>query len=251
MIDSKLHFESHATYCARKARQVTMSLRSFAARNYGQDCERSLNTIYRGAIIPIVAYGSKIWADRLHIEKNRRQYLAAQAPFARIIAKCYTSVSKDAAIVLAGMLPLDLEIQMKTCIGEIKRGRSAQFIDELIDPNTFDTPAHCKLYLKLRAIDIWQERWETTPKGRTTFNFIPDVANRLDGPPLNLTYHKTQVLTGHGNFRAHLHRIGKIDEPLCATCNETDDPIHRILECPLFDNARMRLRNNTDRWPPK
>lgn len=232
MIDPNLYFKSHAIYLAKKVRQITMSLRSFAARNYGQECKKSLQTIYCGAIISIVAYGSKILIDRLHIEKNKRQYLAAQAPISRIIAKCYASVFKDAPTVLGATLPLDSEIQIRNCIGKIKRGRIAQFIDELINPNIFDSSTHCKLHLKLRAIDIWQARWESSMKGRITFEFIPNIANRLDGPLLNLTFHKSLVLTGHGNFGIHLHRVGKQDESLCTTCDQIDDPIHRIVECP-------------------
>ncbi|EFA13090.1 Putative 115 kDa protein in type-1 retrotransposable element R1DM-like Protein [Tribolium castaneum] len=113
LLDSKLQFESHASYSAKKIWQITMGLRNLAARKYEQTCNKSLEAIYYGAIVPILTYGSRVWSDRLHTFKNQRQYLSAQAPFNRIFAKCYASVSKKAAAVLAGHLPMDIEIQTR------------------------------------------------------------------------------------------------------------------------------------------
>jgi hypothetical protein len=86
IIDSKMQFESHASYSARKARQITMELTNFAARKFGQSSATSLRTIYHRAIVSILSNGSRIWKDRLHLEKNRRQYLSAQAPINRILS---------------------------------------------------------------------------------------------------------------------------------------------------------------------
>jgi hypothetical protein len=250
VIDSKLQFESHASYSARKARQITMGLRNFAARRFGQTSETSLRTIYHRAIVPILSYGSRIWKDRLHLEKNRRQYLSAQAPINRILSKSYASVSKEAAAVLAGNLPMDLEIEIRNCLSEIKHGRNVTFLGEIITPNTFDSRHHCKEYINLRAIDCWQSRWEAAPKGRTTFQFVPDVYRRLTGPEINFSHNKTQVLTGHGNFNIHQERLGKSENGHCQSCfNIDDDPIHRILDCPNFEEARNKLRASLN-WPP-
>ncbi|EFA12187.2 Putative 115 kDa protein in type-1 retrotransposable element R1DM-like Protein [Tribolium castaneum] len=251
LLDSKLHFESHASYTAKKVRQISMSLRTLASRKFGQTCDESLRVIYHGAIVPIITYGSRIWSDRLHVVKNNRQYLSAQAPFNRILAKCYASVSKEAAAVLAGNLPIDIEIQVRNCISEIKHGRSALLFDEVITPQTFDSVAHCKEYARLRALDCWQSRWETSTKGRVSFEFFPDVFHRLEGPPITFSHHKSQVLTGHGNFGIHQTRLGKSENAKCDNCPEyDDDPIHRILECPMFTDAQNRIREITGIWPP-
>jgi hypothetical protein len=245
IIDSKMQFESHASYSARKARQITMELTNFAARKFGQNSATSLRTIYHRAIVPILSYGSRMWKDRLHL-----QYLSAQAPINRILSKSYASVSKEAAAVLAGNLPMDLEIEIRNCLSEIKHGRNATFLGEIITANTFDYRYHCKEYINLRAIDWWQSRWEASPKGRTTFEFIPDVYRRLAGPEINFSHHKTQVLTGHGNFGIHQESLGKSENGHCQSCpNIEDDTIHRILDYPIFEEARDKLRANLN-WPP-
>ncbi|KXZ75800.1 Putative 115 kDa protein in type-1 retrotransposable element R1DM-like protein, partial [Tribolium castaneum] len=205
----------------------------------------------RGSIVPILSYGSRVWSDRYHIVKNQRQYVSAQAPFNRIFAKCYASVSKETAAVLAGHLPMDSEIQTRHCISEIKHGRNVLFFEELITPQTFDSIMHCREYVNLRALDRWQHRWETSTKERISFEFFPDVFRRLEGPPITFSHHKSQVLTGHGNFGIHQLRFGKNENSLCPNCPDfDDDPVHRILECPLFGEIQERIRGITGTWPP-
>jgi hypothetical protein len=105
------------------------------------------------------------------------------------------------------------------------------FQDELIVPGNFETVAHAAQYLQLRAEDIWQARWDNSTKG-LPFAFLPVVTTDIATLPA-LDFVRTQVLTGHGNFRCHLHRIGK--EDTCDACpGATDDPIHRVLDYPKY-----------------
>ncbi|XP_039306735.1 uncharacterized protein LOC120358083 [Solenopsis invicta] len=65
------------------------------------------------------------------------------------------------------------------------------------------------------------------------------MGRRRFGP---LTYRLGQVLTGHGCFGEHLHRIGR--EPT-ATCHHCGAPVdsadHTLLECPTWDADRRVL----------
>ncbi|EFA01476.1 hypothetical protein TcasGA2_TC007025 [Tribolium castaneum] len=53
-VQNLLQFESHASYSAKKIRQIAMGLRSPAARKYGQTSNKSLEAMYYRAIVPIL-----------------------------------------------------------------------------------------------------------------------------------------------------------------------------------------------------
>ncbi|EFA13292.2 Putative 115 kDa protein in type-1 retrotransposable element R1DM-like Protein [Tribolium castaneum] len=213
--------------------------------------ERNQRELMTRAYWEFLVHGEQLQAPIPSTKENNRQYLSAQAPFNRILSKCYASVSKEAAAVLAGIFPMDIEIQMRNCLSEIKHGRNVLFFDEQITPQTFDSIAHCKEYVRLRALDCWQNRWETSTKGRISFEFFPDVFHRLEGPPITFSHHKSQVLTGHGNFGIHQLRLGKSEISLCPNCPDfDDDPVHRILECPLFGEVQEQIREINGTWPP-
>jgi hypothetical protein len=116
---------------------------------------------------------SWIWMHKLSHSKIKRQFLSTHGIFCRIITKAYQSVSTDAAQVLAGLAPIDIELERIHCHHELRTGRSAFFQGELITNNTFLHPRHLDEYLRLKTEDIWQERWEQSSKGRTTYKFIP------------------------------------------------------------------------------
>jgi hypothetical protein len=158
--------------------------------------------------------------------KVQRKYLSAYSMVARLITRSYASVSTEAAEVLAGLLPVDLEIGKQNCIRELRQDRGAVFQDELIGPGMFDSINHAAAYMQIKTEDIWQERWSTSTKGRITYDFSPTVTtDMMQLPKTNFT--RTQVLTGHGEFAYHLRRIRKMEDEECDVCvGGADNPLH-------------------------
>lgn len=170
--------------------------------------------------------------------------------FSRIVTKSYNTVSNEAAGVLAGLLPLDLEIERCLATQSLKRNEEAVFQNERIAPGTFDTITHAKEYLRLKAEDIWQARWDESTKGRITHQFYPRVGSEAETVP-RLTFQMNQILTGHGDFMTHLKRIGKSENDLFPQCLEEDSPIHRIMDCPLYLAPQEEILDYLgDGWPP-
>ncbi|KXZ75585.1 Retrovirus-related Pol polyprotein from type-1 retrotransposable element R1 4-like Protein [Tribolium castaneum] len=104
-----------------------------------------------------------------------------------------------------------------------------------IEKSDFDTYKHAREYVAILVEDLWQERWDSSTKGRTTYRFRPIVQSGLR---YSHSFAATQILTGHGNFMSHLQMVGKSETDECAECGVRDDPIHRLLVCPLFDVPR-------------
>ena len=123
------------------------------------------------------------------------------------------------------------------CLQRLKKHGVAAFMQTHVRLDEFDSFRHVKEYLRWMVLDVWQCRWESSELGRVTFAFFPLVP---DLPRLDFTWRSTQVLTGHGNFRSHLFRIGKMDEDICRMCDldESDNPEHRLLRCLAFSTQR-------------
>lgn len=250
IIDPKLNFEKNAAYATTKTRRLAMALRQKASRYWGQSTEAAIRTIYKGALLPILRYGSSVWIDRMKYSKVRRKYTSIHGTMARVISQSYSSVSTDAAGVIAGILPTDLELEKAHCLSELRRGRCANFQDEDITPGQFDSARHAAEYLTLKAEDTWQERWDSSTKGRITYDFIPEVTQDNTALP-KISSARTQVITGHGGFGCHMLRIGKSETDSCIECQgERDDPQHRILRCPRYRSAQMTIEDTIGTWPP-
>ncbi|KMQ82520.1 reverse transcriptase [Lasius niger] len=58
----------------------------------------------------------------------------------------------------------------------------------------------------------------------------------------SLSFHLTQILTGHGCFANFLRRIGKRADDSCDFCGERDSAIHTLRECPAWDWQRIVLK---------
>ncbi|GJQ77957.1 hypothetical protein Trydic_g2318 [Trypoxylus dichotomus] len=97
----------------------------------------------------------------------------------------------------------------------------------------------------------WQTRWENAANGRWTKRFIGD-ANKFGKLRVALSYQATQLVTGHGNFGAYLHRIGRRDSANCE-CGEEDTAGHVLFDCPYTEDWRSRTEteaiNAGLRWP--
>ncbi|GJQ86212.1 hypothetical protein Trydic_g12477 [Trypoxylus dichotomus] len=97
----------------------------------------------------------------------------------------------------------------------------------------------------------WQTRWENAANGRWTKRFIGD-ANKFGKLGVALSYQATQLVTGHGNFGAYLHRIGRRDSANCE-CGGEDTAGHVLFNCPYTEDWRSRTEteaiNAGLRWP--
>lgn len=55
-------------------------------------------------------------------------------------------------------------------------------------------------------------------------------------------FHLTQLLTGHGDFEAYLHRFAIRDSPTCRACLEEEDTAgHTFFDCPARGRSRAEL----------
>ncbi|KAH8406432.1 hypothetical protein KR222_000969 [Zaprionus bogoriensis] len=61
----------------------------------------------------------------------------------------------------------------------------------------------------------WQRRWTDSSKARWTYSLNPEVESWILRKHGQVTYYLTQVLSGHGCFRAYLKRFAIEDSDGC------------------------------------
>ncbi|GBP11037.1 hypothetical protein EVAR_79716_1 [Eumeta japonica] len=67
----------------------------------------------------------------------------------------------------------------------------------------------------------WQLQWDAAKKGRRTHRLIPQIDVWLNRNHGEVNYYLTQMLSGHGCFRAYFHRFKRFnDSPECPSCPE-------------------------------
>ncbi|XP_023244773.1 uncharacterized protein LOC111642634 [Centruroides sculpturatus] len=113
--------------------------------------------------------------------------------------------------------------------------------------------------LKSELINIinsaWQREWRTADTGRNCFSFIPTIDIRNAARHFVPNKYVSQVLLGHGNFPAYLHRFGIINNNKCScTTDSIADAMHFAFTCPNYDDDRTELQHKyllkNYSWPP-
>ena len=185
-------------------------------------------------VYSVILYGAPIWANAIC---SNPSYGAACRRACRIIALrvacAYRTVSDIALSVVAGLPPLDLmaceraEVYRKGVIRE---------------EGDFDQGPRRNRWSR-KTVEEWQRRWDIADKGRWTHRIIPCVLEWTERRHGLMTFHLTQVLTGHGCFRSYLKRIGVYESAECPTCSKTNKDVgHALFACPRFLEERERFR---------
>nr|XP_014274395.1 uncharacterized protein LOC106679643 [Halyomorpha halys] len=92
------------------------------------------------------------------------------------------------------------------------------------------------------TIDHRQQRWEASDSGKWIRRLIPDVGLWYGRPHGEVDSYVTQLLTGHGCFRAYQYRFKldyTVDCPACQTIEATVE--HVFLTCICFAEERNEL----------
>jgi hypothetical protein len=105
-----------------------------------------------------------------------------------------------------------------------------------------DTWSKNKRKIRAHFLEKWESDWATTEKGRTTKEFFPSIRERLK-IKLETDRKLTEILSGHGDFRYYLKKIGKIQDDECECKLEADTAEHRLLHCPIFLEERTEVES--------
>jgi len=217
-LDAKLNFTTHAMYVSAKASKVAANLARILP-NISQAKPRK-RRLLSGVVHSILLYGAPVWADRMS-QSGIRELGKCQRRIALRVASAYCSVSADAVLVIADIPPIDLLAKERMeCFNHTQLGTER-------DPN------------RTSLLNSWQARWESSIKGRWTFQLIPDLKLWFQRSHGEVNFHMTQALSGHGCFSSYLHRIGKLDSPACWYCEApSDDALHTLFFCDAWYSRR-------------
>lgn len=248
--DRGLYVRSHVEKLKSRCDSKFNALARIARKDWGLR-HKCLSTLYRGIFIPIMTYAAAAWSDKL-TKGNTARLMAAQRNALLRVTKAYRTTSTMALPVIAGELPIDLKIQEATLRYKVRKGIPFQIQDrrfpEDINPDT--VIEEIKTYL----LQQWQQRWETSERGRHTFSMLPDVRNRMSMTWLHVNHYTTQFISGHGDFAQYLHKHSISDNKYC-TCGSVESPTHTLINCNTYREERHQLVEKYAElnltWPPE
>ena len=85
-------------------------------------------------------------------------------------------------------------------------------------------------------INKWQERWTKSPKGRTTYKYLPNIREKLDMHWLKPNKWMAQVLDKEPSTRSE--KNANFGTTINVDCGMIDDNEHAIIRCKKYHEVR-------------
>ena len=234
-LEGALKVNRHVEAITGKCQKLFSSLARVAKAKWGLG-HAAMRTLYKGLYEPITTYAAVGWSDLLK-GKARSKLIRSQRMALLQVTKAYRTTSTEALQVIAGVIPIDLLVEIRAILHNKKRGR-----DEAPDERT----------IVGEAIEKWQERWQTTSKGRTTFEYFDSIKDRLENCWVRPDHYTTQFISGHGDFNSKLKSFSFSEVDTCE-CGGIETAHHILENCPIFNEERQEFRNALGeldlRWP--
>lgn len=227
-IDARLRFDEHLDMVSCKAARVNNALARIMPNVGGpsQNRRRLLASVTSSTLL----YAAPIWMSAFRVRSYARGANSVYRRSALRVVRAFRTVSYEAACVISDMPPVDLLADERNRLYRRKRE---------------DPDAHWEMLGKQeRAITLerWQRRWDAASTGRWTHRLIPDIVEWLSRKHGEVDYYLTQLLTGHGCFRAYLARFKLEEQSSCPTCTAIDETVeHVFFYCPRFGNEKEEL----------
>ena len=232
-LDSRWDFREHFQRLAPKLAGAAAVLGRLLPNigGPGAACRR----LYAGVVRSMALYGAPVWADALNRD-NIAQLRRPQRAMAIRAIRGYRTISAEAACVLAGFLPWDLEARALA---------SVYFWRE----EALQVPAPREVERRREefravAMEEWEERLAEPSYGVRTVGAVRPVLREWIGRPHGvLSFRLTQVLSGHGCFGRFLCLVARREpSESCHHCSSLrDDAQHTLEECPAWANERQSL----------
>lgn len=155
---------------------------------------------------------------------------SAQRRVLHAVTGAYNTVSTRALQVLAGTPPIHLHIESSI---RVQNGMTKTESEDIL-------------------IQQWQTLWDSTSKGRWTYEFLPDIRVRIRCP-ISFDHYTAQIVTGHGDFNGKLYYFNLAETPKCNCGHGVETAEHILKACPYYDDLRSILKNSISSsgvgWP--
>jgi len=237
MLDSRWAFNEHLKYVESKADRVIRALNRLMPNLRGPDERR--RRLFANVVYSVVLYGAPFWGDVLSTSRARYALRKLERSVAQRVISAYRTVSSNAALLLARLPPLRLLAPA--------RKRMYERCKELKDRGEYTTRARNMIKEEefSRMCDLWRSQLErpNTPGEYTKLAVVPQMNAWLARNTGSMSFHLTQLMTGHGCFNRFLWKIGKRDSAACDFCDfDEDDAAHTLKTCSMWNPQRERLR---------
>ncbi|XP_050550464.1 uncharacterized protein LOC126910806 [Spodoptera frugiperda] len=236
VLDSRWNFGPHL-------RQLVLKLRGAAAAlsrllpNLGNP-NTSCRWLYMGIVRSMALYGSPVWADGL-TAPNIALLRSSQRAMAIRVIRGYRTISFEAASLLAGSPPWDLEAKALASLYRWRGELAAR--GERYPPRVLEAR---RTELRCDTITEWKTRLAQPSAGHAIIAAVSPVMEAWIGRGHGvLTFRLTQVLSGHGCFGKYLCRIGREQTSVCHHCDGglEDTARHTLEECSAWAEPRREL----------
>ena len=235
-LDGRLTFDKHFDRLIPKVEGVAASLGRLLP-NIGGPNDR-VRRLYAGIINSMMLYGSPCWS--LFITEHAKKIMRRlQRRMAIRIIRGYRTISYDAAITIAGLIPYDMIANTdRATFLYVRNLRASGYEIPRTEAN--------KLRRQALAGALEQRRTQIAASGSANKQGVREILKVWDTwgekGVSSLTYRITQVLSGHGCLGEYLHKIGAEVHPGCHECGATIDSVkHAVENCPRFGPQRLTL----------
>lgn len=242
LIDSGLRYKDHIRNLLRTSVSLAQKFARLGNTLRGYSPEMRRRT-YQAVILPKLTYAYQVWEHALAKQSYCNLLLSAQRPIVKRIALCWRPVGLSSACVIAGVLPINIEVRRmavtKRCINDLEFFKNYVQENNLTFTSNF-SHKNIKSFIKTSFFnffcdDVGDKRIHLLIENEQDFqNFWKSGFNSTT----------IQLATGVGRFAEFMKRIGVTDSDACELCSghvQTAD--HLLFNCP----AVQHLRSND--WP--
>ena len=175
IIDTQTKFTSHSKYVADKAKNLVNKYAAICGLNWGVPF-KEMATIYRGSFVPVVSYAAYAWIDHLNSVTIRKIITAHRCALIRV-TKSYRTTSTHLLKVLPNIQPIEHELQIEELRYCLRKSLSCSIYGKVYDTVVQNHKPVIQL-LKTDLTTKWNDTWQTSTLGRTTYDFFPSANER-------------------------------------------------------------------------
>ena len=162
-LGASLSYLGHAKFVVTKSRDLFFSLRRVSRAEWGIRSP-AIKLLYNGVFVPQVAYAARVWAWPSISEAARVVLLRGQRLPLVAMTGAYRTTSTLALPVIAGILPIDLEILERAAKSWLRRGVPVDYFSLTVNPAETRL-VECSRLIRAESLRVWQERWDAGGTG--------------------------------------------------------------------------------------